>query len=86
MPFLQYLAISINKNIHVHVCQQISAMSVNMKQDVIDTTLCEKVYWRLVTGQWFSPVSFTNKTEILLKAVLSTLTPNPEYFRWVRTI
>ena len=40
---------------------------------VLDTTLCDKVCQWLATGQWFSPVSFTNKsehhniTEILLK-------------------
>ena len=47
-----------------------------------DTTLCDKVCWRLATGQWFCPgtlVSSTNKTdrhditEILLKVPLSTI-------------
>ena len=45
-------------------------------QGVLDTTLCDKVYQWLATGQWFSPgipVSSTNETdrhditEILLK-------------------
>jgi len=39
---------------------------------VLDTTLCDSVCQRLATGQWFSPdtpVSSTNKTEILLKVV-----------------
>jgi Ca2+/Na+ antiporter len=39
----------------------------------LDTTLCDKICQWLATGRWFSPVSFTNKsehhniTEILLK-------------------
>ena len=40
------------------------------------TTLCDKVCQSLATGRWFSlgtPVSSTNKTEILLKVVLSIL-------------
>ena len=49
---------------------------------VLDTTLCDKVCYWLVTGQWFSPgtpVSSTNKTDrhdianILLKVALSTI-------------
>jgi hypothetical protein len=49
---------------------------------VLDTTLCDKVYQRLVTGRWFSlstPVSSTNNTdhhditEILLKVALNTV-------------
>jgi hypothetical protein len=45
-------------------------------RDVLDTTLCDKAYQRLVTGRWFSPLSSTNKTylhnktEILLKVAL----------------
>jgi hypothetical protein len=41
---------------------------------------CEKVCQLLATGQWFSPVSSTNKTdrhfitEILLKVALNTIT------------
>ena len=51
-------------------------------QDVLDTTLCDKVCQRLAKGQWFSPgtsVSSTNKTdrhditEILLKVALNTI-------------
>jgi hypothetical protein len=44
------------------------------------TTLCDKVCQRLATGQWFSPVSSTNKTDrhditdILLKVALNTIT------------
>jgi len=30
---------------------------------VLDTTLCDKVCQLLATGQWFSPVFFTNKTD-----------------------
>ena len=48
------------------------------------TTICDKACQWLVTGQWFSPVSSTNKTdchdiiEILLNVALNiiTLTPN----------
>jgi hypothetical protein len=52
---------------------------------VLDTTLCDKVYQWLATGQWFSqgpPVSSTNKnyhhviTEILLKVAFNTIKPN----------
>jgi len=44
-------------------------------QGVLDKTLCDKVCQWLATGQWFSPVSSTNKTdrhditEILLSLV-----------------
>ena len=43
------------------------------------TTICDKVCQWLATGQWFSPVSSTNKTdrhditEILLKVTLNTI-------------
>ena len=43
------------------------------------TTLCDKVCQWLATGQWFSPVSSTNKTdhhditEMLLKMALNTI-------------
>jgi hypothetical protein len=43
------------------------------------TTLCDKICQWLVTGQWFSPVSSTNKTdrhdiaEILFKVALNTI-------------
>ena len=52
-------------------------------QDVLDTTLCDKVCLLLAAGRWFSPgtpVSFTNKTdrhditEILLQVTLNTIT------------
>jgi hypothetical protein len=36
------------------------------RQDVLDTTLCDKVCYILATGRWFSagtPVSSTNKTD-----------------------
>jgi hypothetical protein len=33
------------------------------KRCILDTTLCYKVCQWLVTGQWFSPVSSTNKTD-----------------------
>ena len=51
---------------------------------VLDTTLRDKVCQWLATGQWFSPVSSTNKTdchditEILLKVALNIITqPSP---------
>jgi hypothetical protein len=46
---------------------------------VLDTILCDKVRQRLATGQWYSSVSPTNKTdrhditEILLKVALRTI-------------
>ena len=54
---------------------------IQLRRGVLDTTLCDKVC------QWFSPdtlVSSTNNTdchditEILLKVVLNTITPNPK--------
>ena len=47
---------------------------------ILDTTLCDKVCLWLAAGQWFSPVSSTNKpgrhdiAEILLKMTLNTIT------------
>ena len=58
-------------------------------RDVLDTTLCDKVFQWLATGRWYSPntiVSSTNKTdhhnitEILLKAVLITITLTRDFF------
>jgi hypothetical protein len=43
---------------------------------VLNTTLCDKVCQWIATDQWFSsgtPVSSTNKTEILSKVVLNTI-------------
>jgi hypothetical protein len=57
--------------------------AISAYQGVLDTTLCDKVYHRLATGQWFSldtSVCFTNKTdhhnitEILLKVALNAIT------------
>jgi hypothetical protein len=54
-----------------------------LRRGELDTTLCDKVCQWLATGWWFSPgspVSSTNKTdhhdktEILLKVVLNTIT------------
>ena len=48
------------------------------RSGVLDTTLCDRVCQLLATGQRFSPVSSTNKTdhhditEILLKVALNT--------------
>jgi hypothetical protein len=61
------------------------------RRGVLDTTLCDKVYQRLATGQWFSsgtPVSSTNKTdchditEILLKVALNTIN-HEQYFIYI---
>jgi hypothetical protein len=65
---------------------------ITLRQGVPNTTLCDKVCQWLAAGRWFSlgtPVSSTNKTEILLKVVLNTITlivtpcsphwPSPEY-------
>jgi hypothetical protein len=57
-------------------------------RDVLDSTLCDKVFQWLATGQWFSPgtpVFSTNKTdshditEILLKVAPNTITTNNPY-------
>ena len=63
---------------------------IQLRQGVLDTTLCDKVCQWLVTGQCFSlgtPVSSTNKTdchdiaEILLKVALNTIKQtNKQYF------
>ena len=51
-------------------------------QGVLDTTLCDKDCYKLVTGRWFSPGTpdfSTNKTDrhnitkILLKVALNTI-------------
>jgi len=50
-------------------------------QGVLDTTIYDKVCQWLATGQRFSPVSSTDKTdhhvitEILLKVMLNTISP-----------
>ena len=57
--------------------------SVPFMQGVLDTSLYDKVCQWLATGQWFSPVSSTNKTdchditEKLLKVSLNTITLTP---------
>jgi hypothetical protein len=57
---------------------------IPLMRGVLDATLCYKVCQWLATGRWFSPgtpVPSTNKTdrldrtEILLKVALSTITP-----------
>ena len=53
---------------------------IPLRRGVLDTTLCDKVCLWLATGQWFSLVSSTNKTDchvitdILLKVALNTIT------------
>ena len=47
---------------------------IPLRRGVLDTTLCDKVCQWLVAGQWFSPVCSTNKTEIVLKVALNTIT------------
>jgi hypothetical protein len=57
--------------------------SSNPSQARPTLTLCDKVCQWLATGWWFSPVSYTNKTdrhditEMLLKVALTTITPPP---------
>jgi hypothetical protein len=54
-------------------------------QGVLDRTLCDKVCHWLVTGQWYSMISSTNKTEfhditeILLKVASNIITLTPCY-------
>ena len=53
-----------------------------LRQEELDTTLCDKVCQWLAAGTWFSPVSSTTKTdcqditEILLKVALNTINLN----------
>jgi len=52
---------------------------IPLRQGVLDTTLCDKVCQWLVAGQWFSPVSSTNKTDRheiteILNVALNTIT------------
>ena len=50
---------------------------IPLRRGVLDTSLCDKVCQWLEAGRWFSlgtPVSPTDKTEILLKVVLSIIT------------
>ena len=65
-------------------------VSLNLDQGRY-TTLCDQVCQWFATGQWFSPVSSTNKTdrhdipvhvtEILLKVALNTIKQtNKQYF------
>ena len=55
------------------------------RRGVLDATLCDKVCQWLATGQWFSPVSSTNKTdrpdvtEILLKVALNIINQPTKY-------
>ena len=52
-------------------------VQIPLGRGVLDTTLCDKVCQGLAESQWFSPgtpISSTNKTEILLKVVLNTIT------------
>jgi len=67
---------------------------IQLRQCVLDTTLCDKACQWLAACRWFSPVSSTNWTdphditEILLKVVLNTIIlilqsfPIPSY-HWV---
>jgi hypothetical protein len=49
---------------------------------VLDTTLCDKVCQWFAICLWFSTISSTNKTEILLKMALNTIIPNPLDINW----
>ena len=54
---------------------------MQLRRDVLDTTLFDRGCQLLATGQWFSPVSSTHKadrhniTGKLLKETLNTITP-----------
>ena len=58
---------------------------IPLRRCVLNTTCCDKVCQWLAAGQWFSPVSSTNKTdlhditEILLKLALNIINPIPTY-------
>jgi len=68
-------------------CQCLSSLTVWVRiplmRGVLDTTLYDKVCQWLATGWWFSPVFTTNKTDghdktdILLKVALNTITLTP---------
>jgi len=53
--------------------------------------ICDKVYQWFAAGQWFSPVSSTNKTdryditEILLKVALNTINQTIRCVNWIST-
>ena len=74
------------------------SVRIPLRRYVLDTTLCDEVCQWLAEGRWFSqstPVSSTNKTEndrhdkteILLKLALNTITQNLQsfdgYLYWV---
>ena len=68
--------------IYNHLCNQcLSPVMVWVRISIRArcTTLCDKVCQWLTTGQWFSPISSTSKTdrhditEILLKVALNTI-------------
>ena len=59
---------------------------IPLRQCVLDTTLCDKVFQWHAAGRWYSGYSSTstNKTDrhditvILLKVALNTITPTPQ--------
>jgi hypothetical protein len=59
---------------------------IPLRRGVLDTTPCDKVCQWVAAGRWFSPVSFSNKTdrhdigEILLKVALNTIKLNLAIF------
>jgi hypothetical protein len=67
----------------VYLLPPLACWVIETKNNVLDTTLCDKVCQWLATGRWFSPgtpdTSTNNtdrhdKTEILLKVALNTIT------------
>jgi hypothetical protein len=81
MSFWHFISLYSLKNVitFMFACSFLSTCSW---WGVFHTTLCDKVWQWLATGQWFSPgtlFSFTNKTdryditEILLKVTLNTI-------------
>ena len=66
----------------VYLLPPLACWVIETKNNVLDTTLCDKVCQWLATGRWFSPgtpdTSTNNtdrhdKTEILLKVALNTI-------------
>jgi hypothetical protein len=86
--FIQYMlslciwkCILINqRNLKIYIFRYVSVFEIRVHSSFWCTTLYDKVCQWLAAGQWFSPVSPTNKndrqtiTEILLKVALNTQT------------
>ena len=68
---------------HLDLSPLLLWVRILLSREVLATTLCDKLCQSLAAGQWFSPVSSTNKTdhhditEILLNMALNTITLPP---------